>query len=129
MKKADTQGRVISLFLKTEKGLPLSKSRDGKLLLRARFGIDGDANAGGVGPRQVLLVALEILNESKLQPGDLRCVMSKRSPSNAYTNVAVISSTGGSSSEYTTRHRLGVGRDGTFCSVRRIVMMCPLKVK
>ena len=72
MEKADTQGRVISLFVKTEKGLPLSKSRDGKLSLRARFGIDGDANAGGVGPRQVLLVALETLNEFKLQPGDLR---------------------------------------------------------
>ena len=74
MEKAriDTQGRVISLFIKAEKGLPLSKSRDGKLSLRARFGIEGDANAGGVGPRQVLLVALETLQEFKLQPSDLR---------------------------------------------------------
>ena len=70
--RTDTQGRVISLFVKAEKGLPLSKSRDGKFLLRARFGIEGDANAGGIGPRQVLLVAMETLNEFKLQPGDLR---------------------------------------------------------
>ena len=70
--RIDTQGRVISLFLKTEKGLSLSKSRDGKLSLCARFGIEGDANAGGVGPRQVLLVALETLQAFKLQPGDLR---------------------------------------------------------
>ena len=68
----DTQGRVISLFMKIEKGMPLSRPRDGKFLLRSRFGIEGDANAGGVGPRQVLLVALETLQAFKLQPGDLR---------------------------------------------------------
>ena len=68
----DTQGRVISLFMKIEKGVPLSRPRDGKFLLRARFGIEGDANAGGVGPRQVLLVAMETLNKFKLQLGDLR---------------------------------------------------------
>ena len=73
MKKAqNTQGRVISLFIKAEKGLPLSKPCEGKFLLRARFGIEGDANAGCVGPRQVLLVAMETLQEFKLQPGDLR---------------------------------------------------------
>ena len=73
MKKAqDTQGRVISLFSKIEKGLPLARPCDGKLSLRARFGIEGDANAGGVGPRQVLLVAMETLQAFKLQPGDLR---------------------------------------------------------
>ncbi len=72
MKKADTQGRVISLFMKIEKGRPLSRPQDGKLSLRARFGIEGDANAGGVGPRQVLLVAMETLQEFKLQTGVLR---------------------------------------------------------
>ncbi|MCY3869396.1 MAG: MGMT family protein [Gemmatimonadetes bacterium] len=68
----DTQGRVISLFMKIEKGMPLSRPRDGKFLLRSRFGIEGDANADGVGPRQVLLVALKTLQAFKLQPGDLR---------------------------------------------------------
>ena len=73
MEKAQNiQGRVVSLFMKIEKGLPLSKPSDGKFLLRTRFGIEGDANAGGVGPRQVLLVAMETLQEFKLQPGDLR---------------------------------------------------------
>ena len=74
MKKSQThaKGRVASLFLKSEKASPLSKSRDGTLLLRARFGIEGDVNAGGVGPRQVLLTSLETLHKFKLQPGDLR---------------------------------------------------------
>ena len=72
MKKADTQGRIVSLFIKAEKGRPLSRPHDGKLSLRARFGIEGDANAGAAGPRQVLLVAMETLHEFKLQPGDLR---------------------------------------------------------
>ena len=70
--QVDTQGRVISLFMKTEKGLPLARPSDRKLLLHTRFGIEGDANAGGVGPRQVLLVAMETLQAFKLQPGDLR---------------------------------------------------------
>ena len=74
MKKSQphAQGRVASLFLKLEKASPLSKPRDETLTLRARFGIEGDVNAGRVGPRQVLLTSLETLHKFKLQPGDLR---------------------------------------------------------
>ena len=74
MKKPQTrtQGRVASLFLKLEKASPLSKPLGGTLVLRARFGIEGDVNAGRVGPRQVLLTSLETLRQFKLRPGDLR---------------------------------------------------------
>jgi len=65
-------GHVTSLFLKLEKGLPLFRPDNGALRLRARFGIEGDVNAGDVGPRQVLFVAMETLREFKLKPGDLR---------------------------------------------------------
>ncbi len=65
-------GRVASLFVKPKKGSPLSEPRNGTLLFRARFGIEGDVNAGDVGPRQVLLTSMETLNKFTLQPGDLR---------------------------------------------------------
>ena len=74
MKKPQTRtkGRVASLFLKLEKASPLSKPLGGTLVLRARFGIEGDVNAGRVGPRQVLLTSLETLRQFKLRSGDLR---------------------------------------------------------
>ena len=63
---------VDSLFFKRAKGGPLSKPPAGKLYLHSRLGIEGDANANPLVPRQVLLTALDTLRCFYLNLGDLR---------------------------------------------------------
>ncbi len=53
---------VRSLFVKMERGAPMTDSSDAGIHLDCRLGVRGDYQAGPLGPRQVLLVAGEGLD-------------------------------------------------------------------
>ncbi len=68
-KQAKPEGIVQSLFIKTEHGAPMTRSRS--LDAVGRKGIVGD-QAYGRRSRQVLIVELDKLQALKLEPGELR---------------------------------------------------------
>ena len=59
---------MTALFVKREKG---SLSESVPSLTLTEFGIEGDHHAGNKGVRQILLQSESILDEFKLQPGQL----------------------------------------------------------
>lgn len=62
--------KVINLFIKSIKKQPL-QARD-SLQLRSAYGIEGDANAHGASPRQILVTRKEDMEPLNIKAGELR---------------------------------------------------------
>ena len=63
---------IVGLFLKPGGGVPMAAPGEGRLELRAGYGIAGDVNANPLSPRQVLVTRYEDLRDLSIEPGDLR---------------------------------------------------------
>lgn len=61
---------VNNLFLKRRHGIPMTETQN--LNLIKEYGIEGDVNAHGMSPRQILIANYEYLVEKSISPGDLR---------------------------------------------------------
>ena len=62
--------RINNLFIKTEKKRPLQARES--LQFRTAHGIEGDVNAHGASPRQVLVTRVEDSEPLNIKPGQLR---------------------------------------------------------
>jgi hypothetical protein len=63
-------GSIVSLFVKSKHGSPMTEQRE--LSLKTGFGIERDVNANSISPRQILIVRHEDLLDLSINPGELR---------------------------------------------------------
>ncbi|MDQ3098259.1 MAG: MGMT family protein [bacterium] len=64
--------QVKSVFIKHERGQRVQEPSNKTLVLKAKQGVEGDANSNSTSPRQVLIASQESLDHFHLQGGDLK---------------------------------------------------------